>query len=64
MQGRGLGRLLLEHILRTAPAGVPFVLVTGALSVDNQRMYRAAGFEISGPQSDDSGIVHMRRPSL
>jgi len=64
LQGLGLGRLLLEHILRAGPAGAPFVLFTGALSVDNQRMYRAAGFEISGPQGDDPGVVRMRRPSL
>lgn len=64
LQGLGLGRLLLEHILRAGPAGVPFVLSTGALSVDNQRMYRAAGFEISGPQGPDPGVVRMRRPSL
>jgi tRNA (guanine37-N1)-methyltransferase len=63
-QGLGLGRLLLEQILRTAPAGVPIVLSTGALSTDNQRMYRAAGFEISGPQGDDPGVVRMRRPGL
>lgn len=64
LQGRGLGRLLLDHILRAGPAGVPFLLATGALSVDNQRMYCAAGFEISGPQGDDVGVVWMRRPSL
>ncbi len=62
-QGIGLGRLLLEQILRAAPAGAPFVLTTGALSVDNQRMYRAAGFEISGPQDEDPGVVRMRRPA-
>lgn len=60
-QGRGLGRRLLQHIMHTAPAGTPFVLTTGAQSVDNQRMYRAAGFEISGPQGDDAGVVRMRR---
>ena len=63
-QGLRLGRLLLEYALHTAPAGVPFVLSTGSLSVDNQRLYRAAGFEISGPQGDDPGVVRMRRPSL
>jgi tRNA (guanine37-N1)-methyltransferase len=64
LQGLGLGRLLLEHILRTGPAGIPFVLATGAFSEDNQRMYRAAGFEISGPQGDDAGVVWLRRPAL
>jgi tRNA (guanine37-N1)-methyltransferase len=64
LQGLGLGRLLLRHILGTAPAGTPFVLSTGSLSVDNQRMYRAAGFEISGPQGNDPGVVQMRRASL
>jgi tRNA (guanine37-N1)-methyltransferase len=63
-QRLGLGRLLLEQIMGTGPAGVPFVLSTGALSTDNQRMYRAAGFEISGPQGADPGVVRMRRPSL
>lgn len=64
LQGRGLGRRLLEHILSVAPAGMPFVLSTGALSVDNQRMYRAAGFEISGPQDHGEGVVRMRRGPL
>ncbi len=64
LQGRGLGRQLLEHILRTAAAGTPCVLTTGALSVDNQRMYGAAGFEISGPQGDDPGVVRMRRGAV
>jgi len=32
--------------------------------VDNQRMYRAAGFEISGPQGDDTGVVRMRRGAV
>jgi tRNA (guanine37-N1)-methyltransferase len=63
-QGLGLGRLLLEQVVRTAPPGVPFVLSTGALSLDNQRMYRAAGFEISGPQGDDPGVVRMRRKAI
>lgn len=63
-QGRGLGRLLLEHILGTGPAGLPFVLSTGARSIDNQRMYRAAGFEVTGPQGDDPSVVRMRRSPL
>ena len=64
LQGRGLGRVMLEFILRAGPAGTPFVLATGLLSGDNQRMYRAAGFEISGPQDADPGVVRMRRACL
>src|SRR5688572_4128151 len=64
LQGRGLGRRLLEHLLRLVPATTPCVLTTGAQSTDNQRMYRAAGFEISGPQGDDTGVVRMRRSGV
>ncbi|HEY7225151.1 MAG TPA: GNAT family N-acetyltransferase [Micromonosporaceae bacterium] len=62
-QGRGLGRALLEHVLGLVPDGVGSVLTTGAQSTDNQRMYRKAGFEISGSSTGDPGIVRMRRPA-
>ena len=45
LQGRGLGRVLLEHIQRVAPpAATTYVLFTGAASAENQRMYKKAGF--------------------
>ncbi len=47
LQGRGLGRLLLEHIQEVAPAAATsYVLFTGEHSADNVRMYRKAGFRL------------------
>lgn len=45
LQGRGLGRALLEHAEQQAPSGVRrFVLFTGARSEANLRRYRRAGY--------------------
>lgn len=45
LQGRGLGRALLEHVQDVAPAEASsYVLFTGAGSTDNLRMYKKAGF--------------------
>jgi len=59
LQGRGLGRMLLEHIQRVAPAGATaYSLVTGAASDRNHRMYRKAGFRlVADPETP--GIVHF-----
>ena len=47
LQGRGLGRLLLEHVQQVAPpAATSYVLFTGARSTDNIRMYKKAGFRL------------------
>ncbi|MDO9458013.1 tRNA (guanosine(37)-N1)-methyltransferase TrmD [Nocardioides sp.] len=47
LQGRGLGRVLLEHVQRVAPpAATSYVLFTGEHSVDNIRMYKKAGFRL------------------
>jgi tRNA (guanine37-N1)-methyltransferase len=47
LQGRGLGRLLLEHIQAVAaPEATSYVLFTGARSTDNIRMYKKAGFRV------------------
>lgn len=47
LQGRGLGRLLLEHIQDVAPpAATSYVLFTGHRSTDNLRMYKKAGFRL------------------
>jgi tRNA (guanine37-N1)-methyltransferase len=47
LQGRGLGRLLLEHIQQVAPPeATSYVLFTGERSHDNLRMYKKAGFRL------------------
>lgn len=45
LSGQGLGRMLLEHIEAQAPMSVTrFWLLTGANSLRNHRLYRAAGY--------------------
>ena len=47
LQGRGLGRVLLEHIQAVAPRqATSYVLFTGHQSTDNIRMYKKAGFRL------------------
>jgi tRNA (guanine37-N1)-methyltransferase len=47
LQGRGLGRALLEHIEAVAvPEATSYVLFTGASSADNIRMYKKAGYRV------------------
>jgi tRNA (guanine37-N1)-methyltransferase len=47
LQGRGLGRLQLEHIQQVAPPeATSYVLFTGERSHDNLRMYKKAGFRL------------------
>jgi len=64
LQGRGLGRLLLERIEEEAPADVTsYELFTGAGSLRNQRMYKKAGYRLAGEL--EPGVVRMtkRRPA-
>ena len=62
LQGRGLGRALLELVEALAPADVEtYVLFTGAGSVDNQRMYRKAGFRLRADRKAPPGAVIMTK---
>jgi tRNA (guanine37-N1)-methyltransferase len=62
LQGRGLGRALLEHIQSVAPAAAAsYVLFTGARSADNQRMYRKAGFSLRKDLPAPPGAVIMTK---
>ena len=62
LQGRGLGRALLEHIQAVAPATASsYVLFTGARSADNQRMYRKAGFSLRKDLPAPPGAVIMTK---
>jgi tRNA (guanine37-N1)-methyltransferase len=56
LQGRGLGRVLLEHIERVAPAAASsYWLFTGAHADRNQRFYKKAGYRL---RSDIEPPVH------
>jgi tRNA (guanine37-N1)-methyltransferase len=47
LQGRGLGRVLLEHIQAVAPVEASaYWLFTGARAARNQRLYKKAGFRL------------------
>jgi len=62
LQGRGLGRHLLQLIEDAAPAAaVSFELWTGANSVDNIRMYKKAGYRLRGPAPGPPGAVVMTK---
>jgi tRNA (guanine37-N1)-methyltransferase len=63
LQGRGLGRVLLDHIQAVAPAAATsYSLFTGARSADNQRMYRKAGFSLRKDLPAPPGAVIMTKP--
>ncbi|NUR15455.1 MAG: tRNA (guanosine(37)-N1)-methyltransferase TrmD [Dermatophilaceae bacterium] len=60
LQGRGLGRRLLEHAESTAPDGIrTFSLHTGAKSTDNLRLYRKAGYRITDAPPPVPGAVTL-----
>jgi tRNA (guanine37-N1)-methyltransferase len=62
LQGRGLGRHLLELIEEAAPDQVTsYELWTGASSVDNLRMYKKAGYRLRGPAPGPPGAVVMTK---
>ena len=62
LQGRGLGRILLEHIQEVAPPGAAsYRLFTGHLSHDNIRMYKRAGFRLRSDRRPPAGAVVLTR---
>ena len=62
LRGRGLGRWLLEHAEKAAPASVEtFRLLTGAGKRENQRIYRKAGYSARGERPDRPGVVVMTK---
>jgi tRNA (guanine37-N1)-methyltransferase len=63
LQGRGLGRRLLELVEQAAPAeATSYELWTGANSVDNLRMYKKAGYRLRGPAPGPAGAVVLTKP--
>ncbi len=62
LQGRGLGRALLELVQELAPEEVEtYVLFTGQGSADNQRMYKKAGFRLRPDRKAPPGAVVMTK---
>ena len=62
LQGQGLGRDMLARIEALAPAdAAAYVLFTGAGSVDNLRMYKAAGYRLRGPLAGAPGAVMLTK---
>ncbi len=67
LQGRGLGRVLLEHAERVAPPGAAaYRLVTGKGSEANLRRYKRAGYRVhevlDGPSGPAVLTKQRRRP--
>ena len=62
LQGRGLGRVLLEHIQDAAPReATSYSLFTGARSQDNLRMYKKAGFRLRRDLPAPQGAVLLTK---
>ncbi|MDH2416896.1 GNAT family N-acetyltransferase [Nocardioides sp. CER19] len=62
VQGRGLGRVLLEHIQAVAaPAATSYALFTGVASAENQRMYKKAGFRLRPDLEAPPGAVVLTK---
>ena len=62
LQGRGIGRLLLDAIERAAPGeATGCVLLTGARSERNLRIYKRAGYRLRGPAADAPGAVRLTK---
>ena len=62
LQGRGLGRWLLERCEELAPAAATsYALVTGGGSAANQRMYRRAGYRPRGFAPGDEVMWMTKR---
>ena len=62
LQGRGLGRALLELAQDLAPEHASsYVLFTGAGSADNLRMYKRAGFRLRPDRPAPEGAVVLTK---
>ncbi len=63
LRGRGLGRVLLDHIMAVAPPdATAYVLLTGKFSEANLRRYRRAGFSVREVLGGRVGPVILWRP--
>lgn len=63
LQGRGLGRLLLDHTLAQAPEQARrAVLVVSRNNARLRRLYRRAGFTVRGTSDAYPGALELERP--
>jgi tRNA (guanine37-N1)-methyltransferase len=64
LQGRGIGRLLLEHVESLAPSEARRIeLFTGSRSTANLRMYKRAGYRPVADQPGDPGVTRLSKPA-
>ena len=60
LQGRGLGRVLLQRVEAAAPPeATAYALVTGAGSLRNQKLYKKAGYRLRGEV--EPGVVRLTK---
>ena len=60
LQGRGLGRVLLQRIEAAAPPeATAYALFTGAGSLRNQKLYKKAGYRLRGEV--EPGVVRLTK---
>jgi tRNA (guanine37-N1)-methyltransferase len=60
LQGRGIGRVLLDAVEAAAPdEASSYVLFTGALSERNIRIYKKSGYRLLGPAPEAPGAVRL-----
>ena len=60
LQGRGLGRVLLQRVEAAAPPeATAYALVTGAGSLRNQKLYKRAGYRLRGEV--EPGVVRLTK---
>ncbi len=65
LQGRGLGRWLLDFVESVAPpATTSLELFTGSASLSNQRLYRRAGYRRDERRGASVGVVVMTKPRV
>jgi len=62
LQGRGLGRVLLEYVESVAPTeATSYRLFTGGESAENLRMYKKAGYRVRGTLEGHPGVVVLTK---
>ncbi|WP_240938165.1 GNAT family N-acetyltransferase [Nocardioides sp. JQ2195] len=62
LQGRGLGRWILQHAESLAPGqATSYSLFTGARSTENLRMYKKAGYRNTGAVDGVPGAVLLTK---